>query len=140
MDVKVRAREVVKVGVEVIVLALRLFFPYMNDTIESKKPLSRREFFKKTAKACLPWISAIVLSTTPTIVKAGNTPMGCTLSCYSSCSDECAGTCVSTCNLNCSQECKGGCTGNCKGGCIGSCKVDCMGTCSWGCGSSSYSK
>lgn len=76
---------------------------------------SRREFFKSAAKAALPVLGAVVLSSLPVNVQAAQT------GCYQGCMYECEGTC------------KGGCTG-CSDSCYGSCKGTCNASCQYGCG------
>lgn len=78
---------------------------------------SRRDFFKKAAKAALPVIGAIVLAGAPSIVKAAEkAPMGCTGSCYGGCINGCKG-----CEYTCSGTCKNSCT-SCEYTCSGGCK------------------
>ena len=84
---------------------------------------SRRDFFKKAAKAALPVIGAIVLAGAPSIVKAAEkAPMGCELSCSARCAGNCHGQCVTTCRGRCDTTCSGNCDGGCKFTCSGGCK------------------
>lgn len=71
---------------------------------------SRREFFKKAAKATLPVIAAVALASAPSIVNAAETNMSC---------DSCVGSC-SGCSSTCTGSCSCGCTG-CRSTCSGSC-------------------
>lgn len=67
--------------------------------------LSRREFFKKAAKAALPILGAVVLTNLPQIAQGAKSdvPMGCT------------GTCKNACR-GCEYTCTGGCKNYaCKG-------------------------
>lgn len=66
---------------------------------------SRRQFFKKAAKAALPILGVAILSQTPLINSASNVAGGCSR--YG------CGTCTGTCSGNCS----GGCSTTCSGGC-----------------------
>lgn len=70
---------------------------------------SRREFFKKAAKAALPVVGAVVLASMPSDIFATNTT-------------ECNG-----CSGTCTGSCVGSCTGSCIGGCSGSCSGSCRG-------------
>lgn len=76
---------------------------------------SRREFFKKAAKGALPILGAIALAATPAIMKAAETPMGCS---YSDCSMSCSGGCMG---------CSGGCQGSCSQACSSNCFTYCRG-------------
>ena len=91
---------------------------------------SRREFFKKAAKGTLPILAAVALVGAPAILKAGETPMGCS---YGSCEGLCSGSCYGGCGQMCGGNCMGKCTGSCGNactGCYGSCTGTCRGTCS----------
>ena len=89
---------------------------------------SRREFFKKAAKAALPILGVALLVSNPIVAKATETPM----SCYYSCTGSCYGGCTA-----CYGTCLGGCQGNCKG-CTGSCREYCTTTCRGTCYHTSY--
>jgi CXXX repeat radical SAM target protein len=69
---------------------------------------SRREFFKSAAKAALPVVGVVVLSTIPlkSLAVTG-----------------CNGTCEGGCMGSCSSSCTGSCSGGCKGTCEYSCAV-----------------
>ena len=67
---------------------------------------SRREFFKKAAKAALPVVGAVVLSSLPIAEAKAQYGNGC----YSACKGSCSGKCTS---------CQGGCYGSCQAGCKG---------------------
>lgn len=69
---------------------------------------SRREFFKKAAKAALPVVGAVVMTSLPTNLFATNST-GC-----NGCSGGCTG-CVGSCTGACSGSCSGRCSGSCKG-------------------------
>ena len=66
---------------------------------------SRREFFKKAAKAALPVVGAVVLASLPTAKAEAQYGWGCTSACKGSCSGKCT-SCT-------------GCYGSCQGGCKG---------------------
>lgn len=85
----------------------------MSNKKQNEELQSRREFFKKAAKAALPVAGAVVLSSLPNIIQAA--PSGCTGTCY--------GMCVGSCD-----GCKYTCYGTCKNGCEG-CRYTCSGTC-----------
>jgi len=75
---------------------------------------SRREFFKKAAKAALPILGAVVLSgAAPQILNAATTPSNCSgdncsYTCQTSCARACRGTCFATCADSCYKSCNGG--------------------------------
>lgn len=80
---------------------------------------SRRDFFKKAAKGVLPILSAVLLANVPNVLKAEETPMGCTGTCYTTCRNACQG-CRYTCENNCKNSCLGcryTCDHTCKNGC-----------------------
>lgn len=71
---------------------------------------SRREFFKRAAKAALPILGAVVLSSAaPQLLSAATPSSGCS----SNCDKQCSG-CGTSCFKGCSNGCSGGCTG-CNG-------------------------
>lgn len=90
---------------------------------------SRREFFKKAAKAALPVVGAVVLSSLP-IVKSEAATLDCNGSCMNSCFWSCQGSCETSCDRTCDCTCQG----NCKTGCY----KECYGTCSAGCAKQAY--
>ncbi len=83
---------------------------------------SRRDFFRNAAKAALPILGAIALSS-PLISQAAETAMGCgscrggCTSCVAGCLDNCARSCT-----QCSNGCARGCHANCYTGCNGKVK------------------
>ena len=97
----------------------------MNEKNKKEEIQSRREFFKKAAKATLPVLGAVVLSNIPfTEAKADY---------VNRLTGECTG-----CSGSCQRSCSGSCQGNCQGDCQGNCKGGCDGTCKGSCGYSSY--
>lgn len=78
---------------------------------------SRREFFKKAAKATLPMIAAVALANAPAIVNAECDY--CT--CAGNCKGACSGGCSTTCYKGCSTSCKDTCNYTCRSTCSGSC-------------------
>ena len=86
----------------------------MSSKNSNEELQSRREFFKKAAKAALPVVGAVVLSSLPISVNASETGCGYT------CSNSCYTGCSTSCGYGCSGSCKGGC-GGCKGVCRSSC-------------------
>lgn len=80
----------------------------MQNKNENEELQSRREFFKKAAKAALPVIGAVVVASLP-IEKANSQYCTCAMNCYGSCS----GSCKFTCSGGCSQTCEGQCRGTC---------------------------
>lgn len=86
---------------------------------------SRREFFKKAAKAALPVVAAIVLAGSPAVVQAAEKAMGCNNGCTSTCMGGCKGTCSGTCSGQCYTTCTTTCQGACKGACSSGCYTTC---------------
>ena len=97
----------------------------MNEKNKNEEIQSRREFFKKAAKATLPVLGAVVLS---------NIPFSETKADYV---NRFTGECT-VCSGSCQRSCSGSCQGNCQGDCQGNCKGGCYGTCKGSCGYSSY--
>ena len=94
----------------------------MEENKRKEELQSRRDFFKKAAKAALPVVGAIVLAGAPSIVKAvEKTPMGCDYGCSLACRDGCQGTCQGRCVRSCLGGCDEGCQGQCRYSCSGSC-------------------
>lgn len=85
---------------------------------QNKGLQSRREFFKKAAKATLPVIGSLVMMNIPLSATA---QYGCNYSCFGSCYNTCYGTCFNRCLLSC--------TGSCVNGCLQTCYQSCNGTC-----------
>lgn len=67
---------------------------------------SRRQFFKKAAKAALPILGAAVLSQTPLIASASNVASGCSRYGCGTCTGSCRSSCSGGCNTTCSGGCK----------------------------------
>lgn len=88
----------------------------MSNKKQNEELQSRREFFKKAAKAALPVVGAVVLSSVP-FVKAEAAKTGCNYGCLSSCSGTCFGGCQNGCQQGCYNGCRNTCHGNCSGGC-----------------------
>lgn len=97
----------------------------MNEKNKKEEIQSRREFFKKAAKATLPVLGAVVLSSIPFAETKADY-----VNFYTG---ECTG-----CSGSCQRSCSGSCQGNCQGDCQGNCKGGCYGTCKGSCGYSSY--
>jgi len=75
----------------------------MEKKINNEELQSRREFFKKAAKATLPMIAAVALASVPAIGKAAETESGCHYGCTGVCySSACQGTCQGDCRTTCS--------------------------------------
>ena len=75
----------------------------MSNKNSSEELQSRREFFKKAAKAALPVVGAVVLSSLPILKSEAAT------GCWNA---DCEGSCNSGC-----QGCQDSCYGSCKGTC-----------------------
>lgn len=119
----------------------------MSNKNSNEELQSRREFFKKAAKAALPVLGAMVFANTPLWGQTG-APRGgffqaqrtdcqdCTGSCMGGCQGSCKGTCQGSCqgsntagNPN-GGSCNYGCTNSCAGGCTGTCYRTCNTSCS----------
>ncbi len=72
---------------------------------------SRRDFFKKAAKATLPILAVTVLGSTVLSCEKDDEEDGCR--------NGCSGACQSSCSGNCSGYCSGSCSGFCDGTCSG---------------------
>ncbi|MBQ8854227.1 MAG: Cys-Xaa-Xaa-Xaa repeat radical SAM target protein [Alistipes sp.] len=83
---------------------------------------SRRDFFKKAAKAALPILGMALLAANPVIAKAAEakSATGCGYCQYSctSCVGGCLDACARSCKA-CSNGCARGCHANCYTGCNG---------------------
>lgn len=77
---------------------------FMSNKKQNEELQSRREFFKKAAKAALPVFAISILGS----------------SLLTSCEDDPFG-----CGKSCSGSCSGGCQDGCDAGCGGSCDKDC---------------
>lgn len=105
---------------------LRTFINYTIMKNNKKEELqSRRDFFRKAAKATLPILGAIVLSQAPLLSKAA-TPSDCSYSCSSRCSDGCTAACSRIC-AGCATSCH---AANCYHSCHDTCSSSCKGSCS----------
>lgn len=91
----------------------------MSNKNKNEELQSRREFFKKAAKAALPVVGAVMMASLPSVFAEAAT--GCTKSCLGSCSGTCSRTCTSRCKEGCS-------------GCGTACYQGCAAGCSWGSG------
>ena len=90
---------------------------FMSNKKQNEELQSRREFFKKAAKAALPVVGAVVLSSLPNIMQAAETGCTtCTGSCLNTCTYSCSKTCQTTCRHGCQTGCKMGCRGGAYGG------------------------
>ncbi len=129
----------------------------MDNEIKKEELQSRREFFKKAAKAALPVVGAIVVSNplfaqiggtsnfhvVPNPAHSGANCRECTGECSGSCQGYCLDTCKGTCENTCSGSCDGsnsagnpntscgyGCSSSCAGSCHGTCYRTCKNSCS----------
>ena len=87
----------------------------MSNKNSNEELQSRREFFKKAAKAALPVVGAVVLSSLPIVKSEAATGCwdgGCSYECDGSCNDSCYGSCKGTCNASCKWGCGYGCSKN----------------------------
>lgn len=85
----------------------------MDKKERNEEILSRREFFKKAAKATLPIIGAVVLSSNPVVTKAVEST-GCKHTCQTSCYNDCSGSCKYGCKTTCTGSCSGSCKNTCS--------------------------
>ena len=107
----------------------------MEEKNKREEIQSRREFFKKAAKAALPVIGAAILSSVPFIdVEASES--GCR-SCGGGCSHGCGTTCYTNCQGYTHKYHPSGDCDTCRYYCAG-CTGECSGTCSGSCLSSAY--
>lgn len=91
----------------------------MSNKNSNEELQSRREFFKKAAKAALPVVGAVVLANLPTsVIHAMDTE-------ENGCDYGCSGSCWSSCQSSCRGYCSSGCTGSCIGGCKAACSNSC---------------
>jgi hypothetical protein len=115
----------------------------MKRNVKRDELQSRREFFKKAAKGVLPILSAIVLTSTPAILKAKDAaPQWCRFGCAGYCSNQCYSTCIGGCYVGCTgcvAFCKQQCIG-CTGTCHATCLKSCSGSCHVLCASEEYSE
>ena len=102
----------------------------MSNKKQNEELQSRREFFKKAAKAALPVVGAVVMSSLP-FAKAEATKTGCN---NNTCMYGCSGGCYN----GCQRTCYGSCKNDCQQGCYMGCRNTCQGTCSGGCARSAY--
>jgi CXXX repeat radical SAM target protein len=89
----------------------------MSNKKQNEELQSRREFFKKAAKAALPVVGAVVMASMPNVMQAAEEmgcDWGCSGSCWSSCQSSCRGTCASGCTGTCTGGCKAACSNGCN--------------------------
>lgn len=90
----------------------------MNEKNKNEEIQTRREFFKKAARATLPVLGAVVLSSLPfQQVEAHD------------CGSSCSSTCYRGCQYGCGYNCNGLCRDNCTRTCYNTCKTTCDSTC-----------
>lgn len=122
--------------------AIGLTLIIMKDAEKREEMVSRRQFFKKAAKATLPILGAFAVLQAPIVAKAmeqrNSCYSGCSMSCSGGC-EGCSGSCRGGCQYNCGSGCTYGCEGSCMGNCTGSCNTSCQGSCSGGCSGQNYS-
>lgn len=94
---------------------------FMSNSKKNEELQSRREFFKKAAKAALPVVGAAILASVPFVKSEAAT------GCFE-------GGCIIYCKGSCSDGCQGGCSDSCYGSCTGTCNASCK----WGCGYGCY--
>lgn len=99
----------------------------MSNKKQNEELQSRREFFKKAAKAALPVIGSVVMASLPNFMQAAET--GCGLSCSNSCVAACKNSCVGYCENTCHSTCQGSCKLGCQNSCSGSCETKCTTSC-----------
>lgn len=101
---------------------------FMSNKKENEELQSRREFFKKAAKAALPVVGAVVLASLPIVKSEAAT--GCDDGgCYGGCSDGCYGGCQGSCSGGCKNGCKSSCKEVCTGRCLSDCDISCKDGC-----------
>ena len=91
----------------------------MSNKKQTEELQSRREFFKKAAKAALPVVGAVVMASLPHIAQAAEQSNLCQYSCTAMCADNCSGycqgSCTSACARSCASYCNAGCNTTCRG-------------------------
>lgn len=80
----------------------------MSNKNSNEELQSRREFFKKAAKAALPVVGAVVLSSLPIVKSEAATDCG-GFACAHSCNRNCRASCYDSCSNTCHGTCSGGC-------------------------------
>lgn len=98
----------------------------MKEKDKNEELQSRRDFFKKAAKAALPIVAAVALSSMPVVAQSLNHEANRTTDCYGACGYSCHGSCQGYCE----GTCQGGCKDTCHGSCVGTCTTSCHYTCS----------
>ena len=94
----------------------------MSNKKQNEELQSRREFFKKAAKAALPVVGAVVMASMPNVLQAAET--GCDYNCSGSCSRGCQGSCEAYCKDDCKNTCQWSCSGQCYNSCKGGASPD----------------
>ena len=94
----------------------------MSNKKQNEELQSRREFFKKAAKAALPVVGAVVMASLPNVLQAAET--GCDYKCSGSCSRGCQGSCQAYCKDDCKNTCQWSCSGQCYNSCKGGASPD----------------
>lgn len=122
----------------------------LKENNQEESAISRREFFKKTARKVLPMVGLVIASSIPFSSSAFDTsPQYCNGNCTglcTSCTGGCKGACKgcqgscengcqTTCGNGCGRGCQGGCQQTCKEECVYECQVGCSLECSGSCGS-----
>jgi CXXX repeat radical SAM target protein len=96
----------------------------MKEKNKTEEILSRREFFKNTAKKALPILAGIALVSAPSLITTEAKASDCR---GSSCTGACKNTCTGGCDGGCGTTCSGKCLGKCDGVCKDSCYNNCTG-------------
>ena len=104
----------------------------MEEKNKREEIQSRREFFKKAAKAALPVLGVTIFSALPIEKIEAIAPSGCTFGCSGGCEAVCKDSCMSSCTGNCMKSCSGNCWEYCANDCANSCSYGCSGSCSCG--------
>lgn len=104
----------------------------MNNKDKNRELLSRRDFFKKTAKATLPFIAAMALP--PFLSNCGDKEEDPINSGCDGCSSTCEGICQESCSIGCKESCVNNSKGSsscsdCSANCSSNCKEECNSTC-----------
>lgn len=93
-----------------------------------KEIISRRQFFKTTAKSALPFLMGVALIPDFIACKKDESIED-ALSCGFSCQAECASSCSNTCSSSAvGVDCKNGCSSSCGNECSTSCQTVCSET------------
>lgn len=112
----------------------------MVNNTKKDELISRRELFRKCAKALLPTIAAFAVSTPAVAALKDVQVRDCNGACMIGCNNTCQGSCAMGCTHMCGNSCTNACRGTCRSQCVESCTGTCMHNCYGSCAYSCYEK